>query len=309
MPGIYLRDAQLLASIVAFCLPEVDIKGALLGARLFHAAKELFSPQHTKRGIAMKDFRKVAVSEPELEDLVRRYSSKIEDGLLYVDHQRPTAGKRLDVLMADSGKALVVAELKIVEDDGMLLQGLDYYDFVSTHVDAFARLYKDRIDPTQQARLFLIAPSFSQALVNGCKWLDLPISLFTFNCLKLDGEDGPIPVFTEQSIPAPPVPFEVVSRDGHLKYITDTAVRSKVRALLKEIEGWKSERISIDVIKYSLSIKIDGHVFAYLSPRRKFYIIGTFDADDEWKDYPIKSDDDLTSVKPIIRAAMERRMK
>ncbi len=33
--------------------------------------------------------------------------------------------------MVDSGKSLIVAELKAVEDDGMLLQGLDYYDYVS----------------------------------------------------------------------------------------------------------------------------------------------------------------------------------
>ena len=84
------------------------------------------------------------VSEQELEDLIRTHAGMIgEEGLVYVDHQRPTAGGRLDVLMADSGKSLVVAELKIVEDDGMLLQGLDYYDYVSAHVETYARLYKE----------------------------------------------------------------------------------------------------------------------------------------------------------------------
>jgi RecB family endonuclease NucS len=63
------------------------------------------------------------VSEAVLEDLVRRDAGLIEEGLVYVDHQKPTAGGRLDVLLADSGKSLVVAELKVVQDDGMLLQG------------------------------------------------------------------------------------------------------------------------------------------------------------------------------------------
>ena len=40
---------------------------------------------------------------------------------------------------------------------------------------------------TQQVRLFLIAPSFSQTLVNRCRWFDVPVSLFTYSCLKLDG--------------------------------------------------------------------------------------------------------------------------
>ena len=72
----------------------------------------------------MKAYTKTDVSERELEDLVRCSAGLIEEGLVYVDHQKPTAGGRLDVLMVDSGKSLVVAELKVTQDDGMLLQGL-----------------------------------------------------------------------------------------------------------------------------------------------------------------------------------------
>ena len=76
----------------------------------------------------MTGYSVVQVPEHHLEDLVRRYAGKIEDGLIYVDHQKHTADGRLDSLLADSGKAFVVAELKVVQDDGMLLQGLDYLD-------------------------------------------------------------------------------------------------------------------------------------------------------------------------------------
>src|SRR5580704_248527 len=129
----------------------------------------------------MKSYTKVTVPEQQLEELVRRGPGMIEEGLVYVDHQRRAAGGRLDVLLVDSGKSLVVAELKVVEDDGMLFQGLDYYDYVSTNVESFARLYNPKskscsveIDPTQPVRLVLIAPDFSQTLVNRCKWLDVP---------------------------------------------------------------------------------------------------------------------------------------
>lgn len=258
----------------------------------------------------MKKYTKADVSEQELEDIVRRNAGQIEEGLIYVDHQKTAAGGRLDVLLVDSGKSLVVAELKVTQDDGMLLQGLDYYDYVSMHVESFARLYKSHsIDPTQQVRLFLIAPTFSQTLVNRCKWLDLPISLFTFNCLKFEGEADVVPIFTEQQITAPPEIVEVRHLDDHLNYITDAAVRTKVTALLEEIRNWKPGNISLDPIKYSISMKVNGRVFAYLNPRRQHYLIGTFDADDEWKEYSVKGDDDLVTVKPIIKAAMERRMK
>ncbi len=258
----------------------------------------------------MKEYTKTDVSEQQLEDLIRRHAGLIEEGLVYVDHQKPAAGGRLDVLMVDSGKSLVVAELKVTQDEGMLLQGLDYYDYVSMHLESFARLYKAHmINPTQQVRLFLVAPSFSQALVNRCKWLDLQISLFTFSCLKFDGDAAVVPIFAELEIPAPPEILEVTQLDDHLNYITDVAVRAKVTSLLDEIKNWRPGSIALDPIKYAISMKVNGRVFAYLSPRRRYYLIGTFDSDDEWKGYPVKGDDDLAAVKPIIKAAMEKRIK
>ena len=218
----------------------------------------------------MKPYTKADVSEQGLEDLVRRHAGMIEEGLAYVDHQMPAAGGRLDVLLVDSGRSLVVAELKVVQSDGMLLQGLDYYDYVADQVEAFARLYKTHgVDPTQRVRLFLIAPSFSQALVNRCKWVDVPISLFTFHCLKFESDDDLVPIFAEHSIPTRPVVIEVTRLEDHLSYVTDLEVRGKVSALLEEIGTWSPGRISLDPIKDAVSMKVNGKVFAYFYPRRK----------------------------------------
>lgn len=259
----------------------------------------------------MKPYKKTDVSEAGLEDLIRQHSGQIEDGLVYVDHQKAAAGGRLDVLLVDSGKSLVVAELKIVQDDGMLLQGVDYYDYVSSHVEAFARLYKPHcIDPTQQVRLLLIAPSFSQALVNRCKWINLPISLFTFHCLRFEGDDDLVPIFAEHTIPTPPEVLEKLPTiAGQLAYITDVSVQAKVSSLLDEIKTWRPGSISLDPIKYAISMKVNGRVFAYFHPRRKHYLLSTYNADEEWTDYSIKDDDDLVKVMPMIRVAMERRLK
>jgi len=255
-------------------------------------------------------YKKVDVSEQKLEDLVRRHADQIEEGLVYVEHQKPAAGGRLDVLMVDSGKSLIVSELKVIEDDGMLLQGLDYYDYVTAHVESYARLYTDHpIDPTQQVRLFLIAPSFSQALVNRCKWLDLPISLFTYNCLRFEGNDEVVPIFAELPIPTPPERVEATPIEDHIAYITDTSVRREFVALVDEIKNWEPGRIAVDSIKYAISIKVDGRVFAYLHPRRHHYLIDTFNAEDKWTDYSIHGDGDLAEVKPLVKAAMERKLK
>ena len=107
----------------------------------------------------MKRYKKIDVSEQKLEDLIRQHVGMLEEGLIYIDHQKPTAGgRRLDILMVDSGKSLVVAELKVVQDDGMLMQGIDYYDFVSGHIEAFARLYKPHdIDQTQHLNILRVS--------------------------------------------------------------------------------------------------------------------------------------------------------
>ena len=112
----------------------------------------------------MKKYKIVEVQEKDLEELVRKYPEYIEQGLKYVDHQKRTDRGPLDVLFVDSGKALVVAELKVVEDDSMLVQGVDYYDYITRNIEGLARAYRTKsisIDPTQRPRLFLVAPSFS----------------------------------------------------------------------------------------------------------------------------------------------------
>jgi hypothetical protein len=258
----------------------------------------------------MRPYTKTEVSERQLEELVRRHPGLIEEGLVYVTHQKPAAGGRLDVLMVDSGKSLVVAELKVTEDDGMLVQALDYYDRISTLVETYARAYKDlAIDPTGRVRLFLIAPSFSQTLVNRCKWLDLPISLFAFDCLQFEGDELPTPVYKELEIPPQPEAIELPSQSDILAYITDAVVRQNVAALMEEVKTWNPGSISQDPIQNAVSIKVNGRVFARLSPRHQHYLLGTFDAEEKWKEFPIKTDADLANVKPVARDAMERRAR
>jgi hypothetical protein len=184
-------------------------------------------PAQAEEALVMK-YKKVDVSEQTLEDLIRRHADQIEDGLTYVDHQKHTGTGRIDVLLADSGGALIVAELKAAENDGMLFQAIGYYDHLVGQIDRYARLYsKHNIDPAQEVRLFLIAPSFSIALVTRCKWVNVPISLFTYTCIRLEGGSDVIPVFNELAIPSQPLAIEVYSVENHLKYVTDPGLKPK----------------------------------------------------------------------------------
>lgn len=255
----------------------------------------------------MKKYKVIDVSEKQLEEMIKKEPDLIEDGLRYIDHQRKAGRGPLDVLFVDSGNALVISELKVIEDEGMLIQGIDYYDFVTSNIDGFARAYKDRkIDPMQNPRLFLIAPSFSIQLLNRCKWIDIPISLFTFQCIVLqDKPEEIIPVFIEVTVPSRRQPVEVYTKEDKLNYITDSKAKKIAKEFIEEIKKW-DEKVSIDAIKYALSIKVAGRVLAYLEPRRKYFLISTYDTDDEWKSFTVKSEEDLKDVRIPVRSNYEK---
>lgn len=255
----------------------------------------------------MKNYKVVEVSESELEDLIRQAPHLIEEGLKYIDHQRRTDRGPLDVLMVDSGGALVVAELKVCEDDGMLIQGIDYYDWLSKNIEGLARAYKDfNINPRQTPRLLLIAPSVSVNLLNRCKWIDIPLSIFKFTCLRFEDSDGPIPVFSEITIPSNPDIIETYTLDDKLSYIIDGGMRKYAKEVLEDIKAWDSNRILIEPLKFDISMKYSGRVFAYLSPRRQFFHIGTYNEESVWNWYKINDCHDFENVQTLIKAYIEK---
>lgn len=256
----------------------------------------------------MKKYIYKDMAEKELEDLIRQAPELIEEGLTYLDHQKLTTRGPLDVLLADSGGALIVAELKVEEDDGMLFQGIDYYDFVNTNKETYARLYKKyKIDPRQSVRLFLIAPSFSIATLNRLKWINLPISLFTFQCILLDGEKNITPVYSEVTIPSTPVEIEEHTIDDRLNYITDTKVKKMLVELLDEIRSWDVNNISIDAIKYELSLKYKGTLISYIGPRRKHFIVYTNSREGDWTGYPIYTKGDIPKIIELLKLNIESK--
>jgi hypothetical protein len=260
----------------------------------------------------MKKYTKITLTEQNLEDLIRQDAGMIEEGLVYLDHQKQTTTGRLDMLLADSGSALVVAELKVTQDDNMLMQGLDYFDYVTSHLETYARLYSTRnIDIHQQVRLLLVAPSFSQTLVNRAKWLNVSLSLFTYSAIQMEGERDPIVVFAEREVETlSPAQSErdahVYTLEDHLGYATDLSVRDRIIKLMETAKHWTFGHISIDPIKHSLSFKVNGRWFAYLDVRRKHFLVGTYDEDEAYKDFPVKSDEDFSFVLHKLETAAQR---
>lgn len=252
-------------------------------------------------------YQSVEVSETQLEDLIRQMPDTIEEGLRFIDHQRMTERGPLDLLMIDSGNTLVVAELKIIEDDAMLMQGVDYYDFISKNIERIARAYQNfHIDPNKTTRLFLIAPSFSVSLINRCKWVNMPISLFTYKCIALSSEKN-VPVFNEVSIPSTPEIITTYDLRDRIEYITNLDMREIATELINEIKNWDTANILIEPTRYDISAKISGRVFAYILPRRNnFRIYIPRNRTQEEANLLINQKEDLEPARILLKANIDR---
>lgn len=266
----------------------------------------------------MRNYKRIDdITENELEDMIRLHVDEIEDGMKYVDHQIRTPDGRLDVLLVDYDKTLVIVELKVNEDDDMLMQAVDYYDWANNFVDMFARTYRNQteIDPKKQPRLALIAPSFSQTLLNRCKWMNMsiPISLIIFTCLKFDGERDLVPVFTQIDIPEVPEGGEIPTVPDIINSIKDDGLKSLFESVLAEIKSWEPDQnaIAVDATKTAgLSLKFHNHVFAYLRPwlGKQFFILHCPNEDGKWIDIRISSveGEELERARKLVKNSIQR---
>jgi len=241
------------------------------------------------------------ISEKELEDLVRQRPELIEDGLQFIDHQIPTQNYdnkgRLDVLFVDSDSRLVIAELKVVENDKMLSQAIDYFDYINSNLETISRLHKEfKIDPIKTPTILLIAPSFSQTLINRCKWIDIKIQLKRYFHLELEGDSKKKTIyFDDVPIPAKIEPMEVNTVEKHINYIKDKNVKEFAYDLLEEVKKWDESNISIVPTKYGISMKLSGRVFGALYPKRKFFYVDYIE-DETWMRYDISEEDSIAEV-------------
>lgn len=255
----------------------------------------------------MTNYQVVDVSEAQLKDLVRRTPELLEEGLKYINHQIFTSRGLLDVLLVDRLHTLVIAKIRDVEDDEILVQGIDYYDSAIRNLDGFVRAYGHlKIDLSQEPRLFLIAPGFSQTFQNRFKWVNIPISLFSYQCIKIDDAVGEIlPIYKEITSPAIPEQVHLLNFGESYALVTD-GDRMLAQTVVGKIHEWDRDRITVEQTEFEISIKISGRVLCYIGPRKKHFIIYTNDSDGRWTGYSVRNERDMDEVLPILRANYDK---
>jgi hypothetical protein len=132
----------------------------------------------------------------------------IEKGLTVICSNVPINEKTtLDILCHDSNGQLIILQLNVEEDDAMLLQGLQSFDYVDKFKSFLKATYnKHKIDDKEKPRLILIAPSFSDAVRRAVESMKgIRIDLYEWEYLKLGDHKGLRlqPIFTWKLVEKP----------------------------------------------------------------------------------------------------------
>ena len=210
-------------------------------------------------------------SEQALEQLVINDLESIESGLIFLENQVAADEGSIDILAVDSrDKTLVVIELKKEKSDRMLVQTLQYYDFVRKNVERFARMYADKyaIDALSEPRIILVAHSFSETLRAAVKYINVSITLTRYEYLQIGNQRGLY--FTEVSIPPT---FEFARRrksvQEHLEYIVNDSVRKVCRDFINRVESFDQQSVTIKGLRSRISVKYNGINWIDIHPRQE----------------------------------------
>lgn len=240
-------------------------------------------------------------SEAELEQLLSESPGAIEEGLRILERQVPAGRGFIDLLAVDSDNTLVVIELKKESDDRVLTQGLEYYDFIRDNSERFAQIYSDHeINVRVEPKLLLIAASFSPAVLAASRYVDLPLTLYTYTYLSLGDKQGLYLVEVDVS---PPRVYKAgrLGVDEHVAYITDDVAN---QACQQVIDWLKQLDPAIETrgLKYRISVKYKGNNFVDILTRRGYSHISWRP---DWKRETIASLDDFTDeIKDLLRQCL-----
>lgn len=224
------------------------------------------------------------ITEKELETYLVSNPSQIKEGLMLLRQQFPTDSGPLDMLVVDESGTICVVELKVQADEGHLNQGLRYYDYIRTNIDAIARSFKAEehdVNAEAEPGLILISTEFSESLMRIIKYVSVPVELFRAIPIALpSGEKQAVCQNIEFGAPydSPTIP----TLEGNLAYIAEDSVRQVCKEILQDLG---SRGVDIRPVKnFWFTLRKDGKLFLSLGCKRKFFSVYAAISEEHWSE-------------------------
>jgi len=236
--------------------------------------------------------------EQELENVLVSDIEQIEEGLKVIGSQiRTSKGEgRLDILCLDADNILTIIELKNKVDESQLQQAMTYFNWTLENLYWIKDAYKIQGLEETTPRIVLIAPEFSDALLNEAKYLSetVAISLLTFSSFKINGKIEVVfnPIKTSEISEIQDKPKEI---KDHYEFITDSSVREIMKWAQDEITKWSAD-IKPHATKFGIVMKYRNKNFCGFYPRRTSFTI-SYKEKGSWEDIRgIKTEQDAGST-------------
>jgi len=218
-------------------------------------------------------FKEIKIErESDLRAMLANNPNAIEEGLGVLKQEYPTESGPVDLLCVDYEGRLCIGEIKLGEDNIMLLQALRYYDWVYSNRDRIDEMFRNnRIDISKEPKIILIARDFSETLIKSAKYVEPRVDLYTYKYLQTSttGERGLllIPVTVEEP-EAPPEPFPTL--EDYKNHVTDPDVNKILEEFLGKLQNM-SEGIRLNPTKNFISVYYLGKRMSVIQTRRTFF--------------------------------------
>jgi len=193
--------------------------------------------------------------------------------------QFPTDSGPLDILASDTDKVLSIIELKKSPDETHLDQGLRYYDWARTNLEAIARHFTGKVDVNQIPKLILIAPSFFPIVVRIAKYLNIPLDLKEYTCIQMGDSERAV-ICRSIQFGEPPGPLTIPTDEVNLGNIENEKVKILCRKVLDEFRA-----VGIEVRPRQnswFSGWYKGKRFFYLGCKKQFFVLEVERPDGSW---------------------------
>jgi len=221
-------------------------------------------------------------SEAELHIIIKSDLEAIEEGLVLLQHEYPSAKGIIDLLCVDSGHRLVIIEVKLQEDENVLFQALRYFSdidrdryVIANHFSAYS------IDPEQSPRIVIIAETISEDIRRLSTVVVPEIELLEYSVVEIPGDDKGIIYHSVSPPEITKIPTEPKTIDQLIDYVTNDRLKpviDEMRQAIIRIGPGIEEYATQGYIGYKLA---SGRQFAFIQMYRKEVGFGVIVIDED----------------------------
>lgn len=252
-----------------------------------------------------KSKENLSLDKEEIVRLLGEGISNLERGLRVLDRNLIITKRPLDILAVDIVGELVIIELEIKGEEGVILRALEHFDWVINNMNSIIQKYrKEKIDMTLAPRIVIVLGNISDDFVRKLSYINtIKIELYEY---ELKNEDGIIRLSLK------PYAFSLMNQkkieiskpcfEDLVNYIKVLPLRRACYDIIREIRSVNLEAI-VDTHSGFIELQNKGETLLRIYPQPHFFWI-SFSFKGKWQGIKI---DDIKRAEEVIQRLREEK--